>query len=72
MATQSLYASTLRITFETGLNEKGEPMLKRKAFSNVKTSATADQLLQTAQSLANLQMHTLVEIARQDTANIIV
>ncbi|MDQ0217329.1 DUF1659 domain-containing protein [Peribacillus cavernae] len=71
MANQSLYASTLRVTYETGLNEKGEPQLKRKAFSNVKTSATADQLLQTAQSMANLQQFIVVEIARQDTASII-
>lgn len=70
MANQMLYASTLRLTFETGLNEKGEPQLKRKAFSNVKSDATADQLLQAAQSMANLQKHTLVEIARQDTASI--
>jgi hypothetical protein len=71
MANQSLYASTLRVTFETGLNEKGEPMLKRKAFSNVKPSSTADQLFQSGQALATLQKHTLVEIARQDTASII-
>ncbi|PLT34423.1 DUF1659 domain-containing protein [Bacillus sp. V5-8f] len=70
MASQMVYASTLRVTFETGVNEKGEPQLKRKLFSNIKTDATAEELLKTAQSLTNLQKHTLTEIARQDTATI--
>ncbi|RFU63517.1 DUF1659 domain-containing protein [Peribacillus glennii] len=70
MANQMLYTSTLRITFETGVNEKGEPQLKRKSFSNIKNGATADDLFQTAQSLANLQTHALSEIARQDTSTI--
>ncbi|RFU70977.1 DUF1659 domain-containing protein [Peribacillus saganii] len=70
MATQSLMTSTLRIDFENGMNEKGEPIIKRKAFSNIQSGVTADQLLQAAQALASLQVHPVIAIIRQDAMNI--
>jgi hypothetical protein len=45
MAQATLVDSNLRLVFETGVNEKGEPIFKGKMYSNLKHEATADQLI---------------------------
>jgi hypothetical protein len=70
MANEAIFDTVLRLTLDNGVNGKGEQVFKRKAFSNVKTQATADQLLQAAQSIAGLQSKPLVDVERQDSKTI--
>ncbi|MDM5221346.1 DUF1659 domain-containing protein [Peribacillus sp. NJ11] len=67
MANQIPVSSTLRIDFETGLNEKGALVFRRKSFSNIKVDATADQLFSTAVAIASVQNYPMGEVTRVDT-----
>ena len=49
-----------------GLDEKGKQIYKRKNYNNIKTSATADQLLQVAEAIGSLQTETLAFVERRD------
>jgi len=71
MAQGLLESTKLRMIFETGLNEKGEPILKTKTFSNVKKEATVDQLFQAAQALAVLCNDPLNKVERDDSSAIV-
>ncbi|MBA9026132.1 DUF1659 domain-containing protein [Peribacillus huizhouensis] len=44
MANEMLEAVTIRLEYETGLDEEGMLIVKRKSFSNVKTDATPDRI----------------------------
>ena len=70
MAAEVLLESQLRLVFDMGLDEKGKQIFKRKNYNNIKTSATADQLLQAAQAIGGLQTETLVFVERNDTNQI--
>ncbi|MEH7126505.1 DUF1659 domain-containing protein [Bacillus sp. JJ1773] len=61
----------LRLTFETGLNEKGEPIFKSRTFGNVKKMATADQLFQAATAIASLSKDSLSTIVKNDSFDIL-
>ncbi|PLR75202.1 hypothetical protein CU633_22350 [Bacillus sp. V3-13] len=71
MAQAMLMESRLRLVFETGVNEKGEPVFKTKTYSNVKKEATPDQLHQTALALAGLCADPLSSVERSDSVDII-
>ncbi|CAH0269462.1 hypothetical protein SRABI96_03649 [Peribacillus sp. Bi96] len=71
MANQIPVSSTLRIDFETGLNEKGVIVFKRRAFSNIRIEATADQLFSTAVAIASVQNYPMGEVTRVDTYSLI-
>ncbi|WP_080846319.1 DUF1659 domain-containing protein [Cytobacillus gottheilii] len=70
MAEALLIDSKLKLAFETGLNEKGEPILKSKTFSNIKRDASADGLLSAAQAVGSLTDTPLVSITRNDSYTI--
>ncbi|MBZ5752391.1 DUF1659 domain-containing protein [Metabacillus rhizolycopersici] len=70
MAAEVLLESQLRLVFDMGLDEKGKQIFKRKNYNNIKTSATADQLLQAAQAIGSLQTETLAFVERNDTNQI--
>lgn len=59
--------SKLQMVFETGLNGQGKPVLKSKTYSNIKQSATADQLFSVGQAIAGLSKYPLTEINRNDS-----
>ncbi|KMY50953.1 DUF1659 domain-containing protein [Peribacillus loiseleuriae] len=67
MANEILEAVTIRLEFETGLDEKGMPIVKRKSFSNVKTDATSDEILQASATIAGLQLYPLSKVAQIET-----
>ncbi|MFJ7974403.1 DUF1659 domain-containing protein [Peribacillus sp. NPDC096379] len=67
MAIEILEAVTIRLEFETGMDEKGIPIVKRKSFSNVKTDAASDDILAAADAIAGLQMHPLAKVAQIGT-----
>ncbi|PLR79852.1 hypothetical protein CVD25_09620 [Bacillus canaveralius] len=71
MAQGLLMESRLRLVFESGLNEKGEPIFKTKTYNNIKKEATPDQLYQTALALAGLCADPLSTVERSDSLDII-
>ncbi|RRN73921.1 DUF1659 domain-containing protein [Peribacillus simplex] len=71
MANQIPVSSTLRIDFETGLNENGTLVFKRRSFSNIKVEATAEQLFSTAVAIASVQNYPMGEVTRVDTSSLI-
>lgn len=71
MAEAMLLESRLRLLFETGIDEKGNPTFKTKTFNNVKKTATADQLHATAMAIASLSDYLLDSVERNDSYDII-
>lgn len=71
MAQAMMIDTKLRLSFETGLNDKGEPVCKTKTFGNVKKTATTDQLYQVAQVISQLCNDPLVTVVRNDSFDII-
>ncbi|WP_413306558.1 DUF1659 domain-containing protein [Bacillus sp. 1P10SD] len=71
MAQAFLEASKLRMLFETGLDEEGNPILRAKTFNNVKSGATTDQLFQAAQAISVLCNDKLNKVERNDSTTII-
>ena len=67
MTIEILEAVTIRLEFETGLNEKGIPIMKRKSFSNVKTDAASENILAAAEVIAGLQLHPLSKVSQIGT-----
>jgi len=70
MAVVQLVDSQLRLVFEAGIDEAGNPIYKNKNYNNIDTGATADQLLAAAQAIAGLQSKTLVHVERNDSQHI--
>lgn len=71
MAQALLAESRLRLVFETGVNEKGEPIFKSKTFSNLKKEATPDQMHQAASAIAALSKDPLSRVERNDRSEIL-
>ena len=71
MAQSIIAGSKLTLVFETGVNEKGEPVFKNKAYSNIKTAATADQLLLAASALGELCAYPMSAVTRTDQHEIV-
>ena len=71
MAQALMIDTKLRLSFEIGLNDKGEPIFKSKTFGNVKKTATADQLHQVAQAIASLSKDPLSTVVRNDSFDIV-
>ena len=66
MAQTLIQNSQLRLIFELGTDENGKMKYKNKNFNNIKTSATAEQLLSVAQAIASLQIYPLTQVERND------
>lgn len=70
MASQVILDSQLSLVYDMGTDENGKAIIKRKNYNNVKTSATADELLQVAQAIVSLQTETLSSVERNDSNQI--
>ncbi|MFB9972547.1 DUF1659 domain-containing protein [Allobacillus sp. SKP2-8] len=70
MASELKLDTQLQLMFETGIDEEGKIIIKRKNFNQVNTEADATALYTVANSLANLQAHPLHQIVRNNTYNI--
>ncbi|TXC82233.1 DUF1659 domain-containing protein [Metabacillus litoralis] len=70
MANQVLLDSQLRLVFDMGVDEKGKIIFKNKNYNNIKTSATADELLSVAQAIVSLQTETLSAVERNNSNQI--
>ncbi|WP_053366353.1 DUF1659 domain-containing protein [Bacillus sp. FJAT-27245] len=71
MALALLADSKLRLVFETGVNEKGEPIFKSKTFNNLKTEATPAQMYLAASAIGALSADPLSVVERNDRTEII-
>ena len=54
MNRETLMRKTLVVAIEEGLNEKGNPIIKRYTYSNIKNAATPEDLRTAADALAEL------------------
>lgn len=70
MAQALLEGSKLRMLFEIGVDDEGNPILRAKTFNNVKSASTTDQLFQAAQAISVLCNDTLNKVERNDTTTI--
>lgn len=71
MAQGMLKETQMRLHFETGLDEKGNPIVKTKTFNTVKKEATVEQIYQASQALAGLCDYPLLGVERNDSFDII-
>lgn len=62
--------SSLRLKFSLGLDGKGNEIVKSKTFPNVKNTASDENIHAVAKGISQLCKHTLMEISRQDNANL--
>ncbi|WP_053218172.1 DUF1659 domain-containing protein [Virgibacillus senegalensis] len=69
MADTQKVDSRLQLVFQEGIDgETGDPILKNKSFNNVKTEATADQLMAISTALVDLQQRDLYSVKRNDSS----
>ena len=68
MAVEQKVRTQLQLVFENGVNQDGKMMFKRKSFNNVKTDATADQLMAVSDAIIPLQEKTLHAVERNDSS----
>ena len=71
MAQALLEGTKLRLVFQAGMDDKGNPILKAKTFSNVTKVATAAQLSQAASAIAALCNDKLNKVERNDSFEIL-
>lgn len=71
MAQALMVDTKIRLSFETGLNDKGEPVYRSKTIGNVKKTASADQIYEAAEALASLCSDPLVTVVRNDSFDIV-
>ncbi len=60
------FDSDLVLKVQTGTNPEGNPIIKLRRYSRVKPDATHEAVHTVGQAIASLQIHSLVEIVRQD------
>ena len=58
--------SALKIKFDCGLNDEGKCVIKSRTYSNLKPSASTQDVLDVARALIDLQIHDELEIIKQD------
>lgn len=63
--------SNLRLKFQTGVDGQGNPVYRRKTFSNVKADATDQNIFDVATALADLQEYTLATVERADNSELV-
>ncbi|MHC0037511.1 DUF1659 domain-containing protein [Pseudoneobacillus sp. C159] len=71
MAQSAVVDSNLRLVYEVGVNEKGEPVYKGKMYSNLKSDAAVDNVYQAVQAIASLCSFPLYNVERTDKLDII-
>lgn len=63
-------SSAVRLFFETGFNQSGDPVYSSRTYSNVKPTASEDDVYALAGLLAQLQDYPLGRVNRVDNADI--
>lgn len=63
--------STVSLKFKTGVDAKGKDVLKSQKFSNVKVTASNDDIYTVGTSLGTLLMYPVTDVIRDDSNQII-
>jgi len=63
--------TTLRLAFQTGVNDNGDPVYRRRSLTNVKHNASDQNIYNVAEVLAGLQVYNLAQVHRADNAQLI-
>ncbi|WP_075983664.1 DUF1659 domain-containing protein [Bacillus massilinigeriensis] len=71
MAVEGIVKKALVLSFEEGVNEKGDPIIKKYTYSSVQTDAAPQKLADTATAISSLYKGTPLETTTVDT-NILV
>ncbi len=58
--------SALKIKFDCGLNEEGKTITKSRTYSKLKHDAATQDVLDVANALIGLQIHSSLEVLKQD------
>lgn len=69
--TKAPQKTSLGIKIQTGLNAAGNPVYKTLGFSNIKVTATDDNVYAVGLGLSSLQKFPAVGIMRTDNSNLI-
>lgn len=67
MAVEALLKKSLVLSIQEGIDDDGEPIVKRYTYSNVYKDATPDALHEAAQALVSLYDGTVDQITTVDT-----
>ena len=70
MAEAFLKHSRLKLVFENGMDDEGNPVYKSKTFANVRRDSTADELYQVSQAIGSLAAQPLWLVERNDSYDI--
>ena len=70
MALLTPVSTTVRLSFQSGVDAKGNPVLRTRSLNRVKTSAGVQEIYDVAQALASLQEYPLVAVSKVDTSEI--
>lgn len=58
--------SVLVVTYQTGLNASGAPILRQRSLVNVKAAALDQDVFDVAQALYGLQQHPVITVRRDN------
>ncbi len=70
MAQFSLQSAIGKLTFVTGVNEEGNIVLKSKSYRHINPEASAEQLSEGLQALANLSQFDLYRMEKIETSTV--
>lgn len=71
MSTYNFEEASLKILFETGMDEYGKPQVTTKTYRNVRNNVPADQIAFVVQAIASLSKHSLHQAKRSETEAIV-
>ncbi|NLY42819.1 MAG: DUF1659 domain-containing protein [Clostridiaceae bacterium] len=63
--------SRLQVKYSVGTDENGNSIIRTKTFSNIKASASNQDLMDVAQQLFSVQKHQVTSIIRVDENELI-
>lgn len=58
--------SVLVVTYQTGLNPSGAPILRQRSLANVKSDALDQDVFDVAQALYGLQQYPVIAVRRDN------
>ncbi len=70
MAAFNFESATLKLNFETGVDEQGKPVLTSKTYRNVRPNLEASKLASVAQAISSLTKYPLYDVQRSVTESI--
>ena len=64
-------SSRLQLRLQEGYDEDGEPIIRTRTFSNLKTDADVSDAYDVAQEIASLQIHDLDHVRRVEEVELV-